>query len=65
MFKCPVENEVARVYLPKIFKYSNYLPLHIFLKSESQRVFKSAGFWAHLKFHESESLGLEPENQKF
>ena len=26
---------------------------------------KSAGFWAHLKFHESESLGLEPENQKF
>ena len=48
MFKCPVENEVARVYLPKIFKYSNYLPLHIFLKSESHRVFKSAGFWAPL-----------------
>lgn len=48
MFKCPVENDVARVYLPKIFKYSNYLPLDIFLNSESHEVFKSAGFWAPL-----------------
>ena len=34
--------------ITKIFKYSNYLPLYIFLKSESHRVFKSAGFWAPL-----------------